>query len=605
LKEEDFHNKDTSKEIAITVTFRDLNPEAQNDFKHYFRQGKLIVSAVSIWNPSTSAAPVKQYGQRLVMKEFAEYFKADEEGKSADELKTIYAKLRGSIKDLPQVGTKIAMEKSLHSFEEAHPELCKLESSEAEFYGFTKGANLLRKYVQWVCIPAVKDVTTEQLEAKKNALALLLERTVRSRVSFAEPLSQLKQEMEKRYNAILKQNQTALDGLSESLKVRLQEWAHPDASVRLSWDQEAGRYVSVSEPMARVFAGERSFEGSLERFGHGLQRSFLISLLQELSESGGVEVPILILGCEEPELYQHPPQARHLSSVLQKLSNKDTQVIVSTHSPYFVSGWGFQDVRVFRLKPRKGEKIVCFVTFDRLADAISKARGEPFQKPADIAIKVEQSLQPELNEMFFSSTVVFVEGLEDLAYIGAYFVLTKKNDEFRRFGCHIVPTGGKSEMIRPVAIAKQLGIPSVVIFDADGNEKREQQRAQHELDNRTLLNLCGLREADAFPNQVFMTDNVVVWNLKIGDLVKSELGMENWSKAEGAVRKKRSISVGNLEKNYLFIGFVLAELWDSGIRSKTLEGVCDLILKYAYASQDMDSQVSKKLAETSGKISAQ
>jgi len=47
--------------------------------------------------------------------------------------------------------------------------------------------------------------------------------------------------------------------------------------------------------------------------GHGLQRSYLLALLQELAGSEAPNAPTLILGCEEPELYQHPPQARHLA----------------------------------------------------------------------------------------------------------------------------------------------------------------------------------------------------------------------------------------------------------------------------------------------------
>lgn len=38
LGEEDFHNKDTTKDIEITVTFDDLSDDAKKDFKSYVRQ---------------------------------------------------------------------------------------------------------------------------------------------------------------------------------------------------------------------------------------------------------------------------------------------------------------------------------------------------------------------------------------------------------------------------------------------------------------------------------------------------------------------------------------------------------------------------------------
>jgi len=54
LSKEDFHNKDTGSPVRITVTFSDLSTEAQKDFADYFREGKLIVSAVAEWDPSTN-----------------------------------------------------------------------------------------------------------------------------------------------------------------------------------------------------------------------------------------------------------------------------------------------------------------------------------------------------------------------------------------------------------------------------------------------------------------------------------------------------------------------------------------------------------------------
>jgi len=40
--------------------------------------------------------------------------------------------------------------------------------------------------------------------------------------------------------------------------------------------------------------------------GHGLQRAFIVSVLQMLAKSKQEKVPMLLLGFEEPEVYQHP-----------------------------------------------------------------------------------------------------------------------------------------------------------------------------------------------------------------------------------------------------------------------------------------------------------
>ena len=74
LDDEDFHCKDTSNPVGITVTFEDLNNEATEDFSDYVRQEKLVVSAVATFDQATGKADVKQYGQRLAMPAFAPFF---------------------------------------------------------------------------------------------------------------------------------------------------------------------------------------------------------------------------------------------------------------------------------------------------------------------------------------------------------------------------------------------------------------------------------------------------------------------------------------------------------------------------------------------------
>jgi len=47
LQAEDFHQRDTSRPIRITVTFVELDEDAQRDFADYFRQGELVVAATA------------------------------------------------------------------------------------------------------------------------------------------------------------------------------------------------------------------------------------------------------------------------------------------------------------------------------------------------------------------------------------------------------------------------------------------------------------------------------------------------------------------------------------------------------------------------------
>ena len=223
LSDEDFHHKNTANPVEITLTFENLSENAREDFKAYYRSGKLVVSTIAKWDPQTETAEVKQYGSRLVMPAFKQFFEALDKKATATELKGIYAKLKEDYSDLPTASTKTGNETALREYEESHPEKCEFLLSENQFYGWSKGENRLRKHLQWIYIPCVKDASTEQDEGRNTALGQLLERTIRSKVSFQEPIDALRKSVLESYGKIIQQEQHILDDLSSSLTKRIQE----------------------------------------------------------------------------------------------------------------------------------------------------------------------------------------------------------------------------------------------------------------------------------------------------------------------------------------------------------------------------------------------
>lgn len=218
LGEDDFHNKNTGDPIEITITFSDLLPEAIQELAHYVRHDQLVVSVQARFDAAKGNAEVNQYGRRMVIKDFAPFFTAEKEGKKVGELKEIYNKAREKYSDLPAPGTKDGMIQSLRSYEEEHPELCEELPSGDEFYGVAKGKNLLEKYIQWVFVPAVKDASSEQDEAKNTALGKLLARTVRSKVNFKDSIGAIRKEMQEKYGKLLADSQEQLGEISRALK---------------------------------------------------------------------------------------------------------------------------------------------------------------------------------------------------------------------------------------------------------------------------------------------------------------------------------------------------------------------------------------------------
>jgi energy-coupling factor transporter ATP-binding protein EcfA2 len=583
LSEEDYFNKDTSKPIRVTLTFDELNEHAQGDLKDYFRQGELVVTAEAEYDPESGYGQVQHFGQRLGIEEFRRFFEADKAGKKAGELGQIFDELRTRFPGVANARSKDDKASALRAFEAEHPDQCLLIESEDNFYGINSTGKLA-SFVQWVCVPAVKDAGEEGQESKNTALGKLIARAVRTRINFDDDINALRADTLAKYQELLDRNQAGLSDISQALQRRLADWAHPDVRLGVEWLSDPAKAVQLQQPVAGIKTGEGDFLGSLARMGHGLQRSYLLALLQELADSDAPNAPTLILGCEEPELYQHPPQARHLADVLRELASGNNQVLITTHSPLFVTGEGFEDVRLVR-RPNVNAPSTCsWVVLDRICARIREAAGgTDTQRPIEgLVAKIHQALQPNIAEMFFSRVPILVEGLEEVAYITTQLHVSGKWHEFRRLGCHLVPVNGKDKLIQPLAIAIELGLPAFVIFDADGDVEKEERRKRHAVDNRTLLALLGI-DSPPFPPAHLWGDNHAVWQTTLTQTIKDDFGPEYSRFTEPA--RVNYAQEGGLEKNSLFIADWLTAATAGGCVTPTLVRLCDFILAFAAKEQ--------------------
>lgn len=576
LTEEDFHRRNIAERVEVTLTFHELSVAATEALSDYVRHGEIIVSAFATFDPGTQSAKVSQSGIRMAMAEFSAFFKAFNDNEPVAVLNPLFEAIREQFPDLPVARSKDDKAIALRAYEAAHQERrVPLESADT-FYGIA-GNSKLRAHVQWVYVPAVKDASDEQTESKDSAFGKLLARTVRSQVNFRGELAALEQETRTRYNALLGARQEALDQVSASLTVRMAQWCHPDAAVRLSWTPSP---ISIKDPSARATGGDGEFLGDLSRFGHGFQRSYLIALLQELSATGAADGPTLLLGCEEPELYQHPPQARHLAQVLRTLSEGSAQVVLTTHSPYFVSGESFESVRMVRKDPQTHAASVRSVSFVDFAARYAEVDGKPPERPLAVASRINETLRPHLNELFFARGVVLLEGSEDIAYLMTWMTLSGRLDRFRSLGLHAVQVEGKSRLARPVVLAEKLGIPFYVVFDADGDCEAK-HRQNHQTDNQRLLRLFGQAAAPAFPDAPFWHEKFVQWPHNLSALVDVELtkslGADRLNKVHEESRTACG-HVGGADKQSLFIQSVLMGAHAGGATCATLERLCEATL---------------------------
>jgi hypothetical protein len=195
---------------------------------------------------------------------------------------------------------------------------------------------------------------------------------------------------------------------------------YAEAGVSLRWQPVED--LAVPLPTADVLLQEDGFEGPVDRKGHGLQRAFILTLLQHLAKAAAEEqsrqsdddpvppaanedvpaevqehareervMPGLILAIEEPELYQHPTKQRHFAKVLTQLISgavpgiaAQTQIIFASHSSLFVSMNRFDEVRLARRRRTAGqEHKECQLTSSNLEPLHSalRKRGAGRQAP--------------------------------------------------------------------------------------------------------------------------------------------------------------------------------------------------------------------------------
>lgn len=254
----------------------------------------------------------------------------------------------------------------------------------------------------------------------------------------------------------------------------------PNASVALTttvpdWTPKTDATVTTDVTIDGV-------TNDVSKQGHGIQRAVMISMFQalvpdaELTRDNHVQaddedeaeantrleeelarLPSLIICIEEPEIYQHPIRARAFARTLTELSTQlGAQVIVATHSPYFVRPDQFSSLRRFTLKDGQTE-----VSSTSPAE-LSASTGIPVEKISKI---VDKRVPTEFSEGFFADSVALVEGDTDRAVVEA--LASRLNLALDVKGISVLEVSSKESIRIPYEILHALGIPAFVFIDGD------------------------------------------------------------------------------------------------------------------------------------------
>lgn len=607
LQVDDCYNEQDDEEVVITVTYAALSDEAKQHFQAYVQDQKLSVACVlRLLNGKTLCT---YHGTTLQCPEFKgirEGLLVKDRGATA---KAAYNTLLSTsdysaLRPWSNLG---AVDESLRTWESEHPDMCVRSRDNGQFFGFREvGTGYLGRYSKFLFIPAVRDASDDAEEGRGSVISDLMDLVVRSVLSNKESVKALKEQTQTKYKDVLDPSKIdELNHLSRNLTKTLQVFV-PDSEVSLAWLPLAE--IDIPMPKATVRLAEDGYKSAVSKTGHGLQRAFILTMLQHLvlaksalaegTDNPVQHLPDLVLAIEEPELYQHPNRQRHFARVLRDLAAgsipgvaERTQILYGTHSPLFVGIDRIEEIRLLRkYLANIDEPKVARISLVSLSDVaertwqVNGAHGEPFSA-ATLLPRLQAIMTPWMNEGFFADVVVLVEGEDDRAAILATARALDKDLEAN--GISVIPCFGKTNIDRPFIIFSTLGIPVYAIWDADAERGetegicetclRPLDKKPDPRDNRVLLRLVGATEED-WPQA--LTSQYACFRKNLETTMRSEIGaevfdeqLEEHQQAFGIARRNHAI------KNPTLLAHVLTSCQQRGHESSTLRKIVEAILQ--------------------------
>jgi len=248
-------------------------------------------------------------------------------------------------------------------------------------------------------------------------------------------------------------------------------------------------------------------ELNINLFGQGLQRHLIYTIIKlsskytsrtfEKANKKDFSPDFTLILFEEPEVFLHPSQQERLNVDLDKLSElEDTQVIITTHSPIFVSKnidklsalirvKRDTETKVYQIKKTKINslldkntsmfKFFSEILHDSKTPESLKRKIENrklARKDDDIEYKLKEEsfkyflwIDSERAKLFFAKHVIICEGATEKVFFD--YLLNTKWIELKHEHIYFLDSMGKYNIHRYMNLFKLLGINHSIIMDKD------------------------------------------------------------------------------------------------------------------------------------------
>jgi len=205
----------------------------------------------------------------------------------------------------------------------------------------------------------------------------------------------------------------------------------------------------------RPYLKENSLKFDPENLGMGIQSNLIVALMRIYKDLLAGETSIMLI--DEPEVFLHPHSCRHFYRILKALAESGTQIIYSTHSPYFIDP---ENPNMIYLIRNESETKVF-----RCTNMLDKN-----------SLKLLSKFDTDFSEIFFARKVVLVEGDVDKIALKRAFEL--KEIDLDRENISILACGSINEIPFVANLLDSFKIYCCALCDGDPAKPTEPKNVE-------------------------------------------------------------------------------------------------------------------------------
>jgi putative ATP-dependent endonuclease of the OLD family len=324
--------------------------------------------------------------------------------------------------------------------------------------------------------------------AFRDSLNFVVSKVVKNSPSF-ESLSKSFINFNEKFKTEASKDGTSIQNFIDDVNREIKDW---DISFGVEINQIKPEEI-IKNLVSHYLEDENLKDQKLDvsSFGQGLQRHLIYTLIKLSTKYKNIPIKkekkefapeFTLILFEEPEAFLHPAQQEILNLSLRKLSSENTQqVLISTHSPLFVSK-NIEDVpSILKLTKDKAETIIHQIDEGSLQEVLKENKelkeilggGITNKDLEEESIRYSLWLDSERCSAFFAGTVLICEGATEKTLIDHLLKNDRINLENKQV--YILDAMGKYNIHRYMNLFFKLGIKHSILFDGGNNKDRNKK----------------------------------------------------------------------------------------------------------------------------------